>query len=155
MRRSLFVVRTMGFAFAFSTFFGRAHAQSSAAMPISVTIADRVASYTAGPLGANAPTANPQALSGFPAKQPLPGDGTGVNAPFGPDGGFFPLDVSNAGGGSTIGAAQHHPVYINQPPNHWGNPAALLTDLGQSDFIQIVDQYTGINGRNRYTLGAR
>jgi hypothetical protein len=64
------------------------------------------------------------------------------------------LDVSNVAGGSTIVTAQHHPLYLNQPPSHWGNPAAFLTDLGRSDFIQVVDQYTGSSGRNRYTLGA-
>jgi hypothetical protein len=30
----------------------------------------------------------------------------------------------------------------------------MLTDLGKSEFIHVLDQYTGVQGNNRYTVGA-
>jgi len=36
--------------------------------------------------------------------------------------------------------------------NCWGDPEGFLSDLGKSDFIHVVDQYTGSTGENRYTV---
>jgi hypothetical protein len=36
--------------------------------------------------------------------------------------------------------------------NCWGDPEGFLSDLGKSDFIHIVDQYTGSTAGNRYTV---
>jgi hypothetical protein len=35
----------------------------------------------------------------------------------------------------------------------WGTPEAFLKDLAGSEFIHIVDPYTGLTTNNRYTLG--
>lgn len=67
--------------------------------------------------------------------------------------GFFPADLSHIPSGPTITRAQHHLIYVNMPPSHWGNVAQFLTDLGQSDYIHILDQYVGAHDNDRYTLG--
>lgn len=67
--------------------------------------------------------------------------------------GFFPADLSHSPAGATIMRAQHHLIYVNMPPSHWGNVAQFLTDLDQSDYIHILDQYVGAADNNRYTLG--
>src|ERR1019366_3137304 len=70
---------------------------------------------------------------------------------------FYPGDVNNPGPhkGPTLPSARNHPIYINQPPSHWGDVAAFLTDLGDSHFIHLLDQYVGDQGDNRYTLGTQ
>lgn len=34
----------------------------------------------------------------------------------------------------------------------WGNPVRFLRDLGKSEFIRVVDQYTGSTANNRYRV---
>src|SRR5262249_46069337 len=65
---------------------------------------------------------------------------------------FYPTDLVNNFGGSTVVTTQFHPVYVNNVPSHWGDVGTFLTDLGKSDFIHIVDQYVGTKANNRYTL---
>ena len=67
--------------------------------------------------------------------------------------GFYPFYVSNPQHGPVITTAENHPIYINNPPSHWGDPATFLTDLGNSDYIHLLDQYVGSHGNHRYTLG--
>ncbi len=70
----------------------------------------------------------------------------------------FPGDLIFQGG-PTVGSAESHAIYML--PNGkcpvatcWGNPEGFLRDLGQSNFIHVVDQYTGSYGNNRYTVGS-
>jgi hypothetical protein len=67
--------------------------------------------------------------------------------------GFFPADLSHSPSGQTIMRAQHHLIYVNMPPSHWGDVAQFLTDFDQSDYIHILDQYVGAADNNRYTMG--
>ena len=67
--------------------------------------------------------------------------------------GFYAGDVTNPGDGPAIVTAEFHPVYVNREPSHWGNVSRFLTDLGASEFIHVLDQYTGSTTNNRYTLG--
>ncbi len=69
----------------------------------------------------------------------------------------YPADLE-FNGGNTIHYTQHHAVFVNTssacPANGcWGNPIRFLRDLGKSDFIHVVDQYTGDYADNRYTVG--
>jgi hypothetical protein len=73
---------------------------------------------------------------------------TSPNAPT-----VFPLDMTNPDNNPTVVTAQHHNIYVNQPPSYWGDPDTFLTDLGQSQFIHLADQYVGAHTPNRYTLG--
>lgn len=68
---------------------------------------------------------------------------------------FYPADLSNPDGGQSMWVAQHHPIYINMPPSHWGDPATFLKDLGNSEFIHVTDQYVGTSANHRYTLGTQ
>jgi hypothetical protein len=69
--------------------------------------------------------------------------------------GFYPMDVSNPANGATVVFTQHHPIYVNKNPSHWGDVATFLTDLGRSQFIHLLDQYVGVSANNRYTLGTQ
>jgi hypothetical protein len=65
-------------------------------------------------------------------------------------------------GGPTLARAQFHDIYVLLPgqttetvpvPSTWGDPEDFLRDLGNSDFIHVVDQYVGSTDDGRYTLG--
>lgn len=63
-------------------------------------------------------------------------------------------------GGAVIDSAQSHAIYLR--PNGvcpiatcWGNPEGFLRDLGRSELIHTVDQYVGLRGDHRYTVGQR
>ena len=62
-------------------------------------------------------------------------------------------------GGKVVDTTQSHAIYML--PNGvcpiaacWGNPEGFLKDLGQSDLIDVVNQYVGLFSTNRYTVGA-
>src|ERR1700688_4692557 len=68
----------------------------------------------------------------------------------------FPGDLQYHGG-KTVTSMQHVAIYMN--PNGactiagcWGDPEGFLSDLGKSDFIHVVDQYTGSTADDRYTV---
>jgi len=68
----------------------------------------------------------------------------------------FPADLQFHGG-KTVTSMQHVAIYMN--PNGactiagcWGDPEGFLSDLGKSDFIHVVDQYTGSTADDRYTV---
>jgi len=68
----------------------------------------------------------------------------------------FPGDLQFHGG-KTVTSMQQVAIYMN--PNGactiagcWGDPEGFLSDLGKSDFIHVVDQYTGSTADNRYTV---
>ena len=68
--------------------------------------------------------------------------------------GFYPDDVSNPRQLPAVVTTEHHPIFVDNVPSHWGNVAGFLTDLGKSDFIHVLDQYVGSFADNRYKLGA-
>jgi len=68
----------------------------------------------------------------------------------------FPADLEFHGGNVVV-SMQHIAIYMN--PNGactiascWGDPEGFLSDLGKSDFIHVVDQYTGSTTDDRYTV---
>jgi hypothetical protein len=68
-------------------------------------------------------------------------------------------DVSTLGG-RVIKDAESHAIYLQMQPGAdctlatcWGEPERYLRDLGASEFIHLVDQYVGLTGQNRYTVG--
>ena len=70
-----------------------------------------------------------------------------------------PADVTYQGG-PTVQFAVSHAVYINPGgactiASCWGDPERFLDDVGESDFIHLLDQYVGLSGRDRYTVGHR
>jgi hypothetical protein len=63
-------------------------------------------------------------------------------------------------GGPAVQYAVSHAVYLNPGRECtiaacWGNPERFLDDVGESDFIHILDEYVGLQGGDRYTLGDR
>jgi len=69
---------------------------------------------------------------------------------------FYPGDLAK-GSGSTLQTAVSHAVYVDFSGTvaaNWGNPEGFLSDLGQSTFIHLTDQYTGATTNGRYTVGA-
>jgi hypothetical protein len=70
----------------------------------------------------------------------------------------YPGDLTYFGG-KVVDSAESHAIYML--PNGvcpiatcWGNPEGFLKDLGQSDLIDVVNQYVGLFSTNRYTVGA-
>ncbi len=66
----------------------------------------------------------------------------------------------SSGGGKVVTSAVSHAVYLQRQPGGncpiatcWGDPEGFLRDLGNSDFIHVIDQYIGLTGANRYTVG--
>lgn len=69
---------------------------------------------------------------------------------------FYPADVAS-GGGPTVVSAKQHALYVNYTgsvASNWGNPERFLSDLNESRFIHLVDQYAGSTASNRYPVGA-
>ena len=63
-------------------------------------------------------------------------------------------------GGHVVKSAVSHAIYLQRQPGDdcaiatcWGDPEGFLRDLGNSDFIHVIDQYVGLHGANRYTVG--
>lgn len=78
---------------------------------------------------------------------------------FGDDFTQNPGDVSFQGG-ATVAFAVSHAVFINPGgactiASCWGDPEHFLADVGESNFVHLLDQYTGINANDRYTVGSR
>lgn len=67
---------------------------------------------------------------------------------------FYPGDLANDAGGPVVDSAISHNIYVNCQASCWGNPEQFLRDLGDSSFIQLADQYVGVNTSKRYTVGA-
>ncbi len=57
--------------------------------------------------------------------------------------------------GPVLLSAQFHPIYINKPASHWGNPTKFYQDFTNSTFINIVNQYMRQTkpAAHRYSLG--
>lgn len=78
---------------------------------------------------------------------------------------FYPADLVYFGGPLLTDATSHN-IYVNTEPSAitstWGNPEGFLSDLGNSSFIHLTDQYTydfnpGVRypvDHNKYILGA-
>jgi hypothetical protein len=68
-------------------------------------------------------------------------------------------DVQNEGG-HVVKSAVSHAIYL-QPQSGvqctvatcWGDPEGFLRDLGNSEFIHVIDQYVGTSTNNRYKVG--
>ena len=62
-------------------------------------------------------------------------------------------------GGAVVVSMENHAIYLHPKggctiAGCWGNPERFLRDLGKSQMIHIVDQYTGSTANNRYTVAA-
>jgi hypothetical protein len=151
-----------GIVFLVALFALNLHAQKPTSREITLTVspADYTAANAAKNVGVHLKPANtpvgrktsPAAISSSPA-------GTAIETAA-PDAGGprFPADLEFHGG-PTVQAMQHVAIYMN--PNGtctiagcWGNPEGFLSDLGKSDFIHVVDQYTGTTADNRYTVSS-
>jgi hypothetical protein len=73
----------------------------------------------------------------------------------------YPADLEYHGG-PVATTMESHLIYVNLDKSAscqsvatcWGNPLGFLRDLGQSNMIHIVDQYTGRHDDGRYTVAA-
>jgi hypothetical protein len=52
-----------------------------------------------------------------------------------------------------VTSAQTHNIYINNTPDHWGNPSVFQRNLYSSEFVQVVDQYVHSTEEGRYRVG--
>jgi hypothetical protein len=138
--------------------------QSQQSKSREVTVTTSAADYTA------ATQARDLKIHARPANTPVgrttsaaaisssPSGGAGPTQGAAPDSGAprFPADLQYHGG-AIVASMQHVAIYMN--PNGactiascWGDPEGFLSDLGMSDFIHVVDQYTNSTADNRYTV---
>jgi hypothetical protein len=73
-----------------------------------------------------------------------------------PSPGFYPEDLVFLGG-KFLATAKSHPVFVNTAScgtvaTCWGDPATFLTNLSNSMFIHLTDQYVGTTTNNRYPV---
>jgi len=125
-----------------------AAAQTDAPIPLHMSVLDQIPATNASFHAAGVANGKHSSVASSTLKRGAAGLDQG-----GQPHGFFPADLGRSPGGASIHRAQHHLIYINMPPSHWGNVAQFLTDLGRSDYIQILDQYVGAHDGDRYTLG--
>jgi hypothetical protein len=71
---------------------------------------------------------------------------------------FDPAEVSNPNGGRVISSATQYNIYlgcgIGKAGSCWGNPAKFESDLNNSDFIKVLDQYAGSSAAKRYPVSS-
>lgn len=66
----------------------------------------------------------------------------------------YPADLDYHGGHVATTMASHA-ILVNTldgTAREWGDPLTFLSDLGNSDFIHIIDQFVGATASHRYTL---
>lgn len=78
---------------------------------------------------------------------------SGTTVPTLPAPGFYPSDLTNPSHGKVLTTAQSNPIYVDCAATCWGTPATFLTNLGNSVFIHVADQYVGLTTNGRYTAG--
>jgi hypothetical protein len=71
--------------------------------------------------------------------------------------GFYGEDLVYFGG-KVLKSTIAHAVYVNMSScgtiaTCWGNPERFLSDLSNSHFIHLTDQYLGTTANNRYSVG--
>ena len=71
----------------------------------------------------------------------------------------YPADLQYHGGPVAV-SMKNHLIFLH--PNGgctiagcWGDPGRFLRDLFQSEFIHVVDQYTGSTANDRYTVAGK
>jgi len=67
--------------------------------------------------------------------------------------GFYPTDLENVLGGAVITSAQFHNVFINCDGSCFAHPGAFSRAFFASQFIHVLDQYTGTTQNGRYNDG--
>ncbi len=138
-----------------------ANAQSNSRNQIEVTptVNDSEAASAAKVMYRHARPANTPAGRRLRAKEIAGAHGPNLGASHG-NGGIvrYPGDVTYLGG-AVVPFTTMHAVYMLpaktscQNAGCWGNPERFLRHLGQSDFIHLADQYIGLFGGDRYTVG--
>lgn len=149
-----------GIALLATTFAINLQAQKTRSREVTLTVsaADTTAAAAARNVKVHLRTANTPvgrktsvaAISSPPARTASPNNAPDSGAP------RFPADLEYLGG-HIVTSMQHVAIYMN--PNGactiascWGDPEGFLSDLGKSDFIHVVDQYTGSTADDRYTV---
>ncbi|HEY3618913.1 MAG TPA: hypothetical protein VGK96_19050 [Candidatus Sulfotelmatobacter sp.] len=77
-----------------------------------------------------------------------------LSIPSVPAPGFYGEDLVYFGG-AKLATTKSNPVYVNMSSCGgvaacWGNPVRFLSDLSNSTFIHLTDQYVGTTANNRY-----
>lgn len=65
----------------------------------------------------------------------------------------FPLQLGNHGG-HVLPTAQQHEVFINTTASAVGSPQTFQTNLSNSTFVHVLDQYVASTSNNRYPVNA-
>jgi hypothetical protein len=141
-------------------------AQQDESVSVDVTAADRLAAtynmsnFRYHVLPANTKAGN-VALAARSFGTPFTAHATNVVSPTIPSvpaPGFYPEDLVYFGG-KVLATTTPHAVFVNTSScgtvaTCWGTPVKFLSDLSNSTFVHLVDQYVGSTASNRYAPGS-
>lgn len=136
------------------------------AISIDVTAADQIAAtYNVSHFNYHIfPASTPAGMTAAAARNFGTGAGGSVTPrvaatiPQVPAPGFYGEDLVYFGG-KVLKTVISNNIYVNEGScggsvaSCWGNPEKFLTDLSNSDFIHLTDQYVGTKANNRYPVG--
>jgi hypothetical protein len=158
--RKLAVLSAAFLALLFATIVTRAQSSSQESYKVKPTPADHAAALAATKLYQHAHPANNSGGAELRARQiaerraDQKGDGHGHD-----DGGIvrYPGDLTYQGG-AVVDFTRFHAVYMLPKGSCpiatcWGDPEGFLRDLGHSNLIHLADQYVGLFGGHRYSVG--
>jgi len=136
-------------------------AQSSQSLNFNVSASDRAAAASSSHFWYHARSARTAAAQSAPrtlftaARPKMTGlvSAAAATIPALPAPGVYPDDLTYFGG-KVVQSMQSHSLFVNCTAACWGSPNKFLTDLGNSTFIHLVDQYTGATANNRYKVGS-
>jgi hypothetical protein len=144
-------------------------AQESEAIHVDVTAADSVAAtysisnfhyhiFPANTVAGKAALSSRNLGTPMPATRPLRSTSLATTIAAVPAPGFYPSDLVNFGG-KFLATTTPHAIFVNTSSCGgtvalcWGNPVKFLSDLSNSTFIHLTDQYVGSMANNRYAPG--
>ena len=140
----------------------RAQSSLTGELAIQTTAADHAAAVAAQTRYRHAHPANNEAGQSLRALQTAEQLSSYSSTTDGRESGGFLQYFSDVtyGGGHVLTSAVSHAIYLQPLSGNqctiaacWGDPEGFLRDLGRSDIIHDVDQYVGLYGGDRYTVG--
>lgn len=166
LRLQQFLILAVAMTLSTTAVHGQSKTSSFSNNDLSISVSDSDRSISAGAVRdykhlnyARTPAGTAARSSAAASRQSISASATAANGIAGDDFTQNPGDVTYQGG-PTVQYAVSHAVYLNPDrectiASCWGDPERFLDSVGESDFIHILDQYVGLQGNHRYTLGDR
>ena len=156
LRKSMLLWVCIPFVFSFAAPIAKAQSSLEGKQKITPSVADQQAAQESNLIYRHARPANTAAGRAMKSEESATAPSIKSSSLADSTGLRFPGDVTYLGG-AVVPSAESHAIYLMPEDNCfsiancWGNPEGFLTDLANSDFVHLLDQYTGVSGS--YTVG--